>query len=74
MTSRNATAAPWRALLRSAASMKAMISRVSSGGTGGTPLRKNASAAPSNAGYAESEGSLVASGRGAPNERIALRP
>lgn len=41
VTSLSATAAPPRALLKSAASMKAMISSVSSGGIGGTPVWKN---------------------------------
>jgi hypothetical protein len=41
MTSLSATDAPFRDLLMSAASMKAMISKVSFGSTGGTPVRKN---------------------------------
>ena len=41
VTSRSGTAAPPRPLLRSAASIKANISSVSSGFTGGTRVRKN---------------------------------
>jgi hypothetical protein len=41
MTSLSATDTPCRDLLMSAASMKAMISKVSFGSTGGTPVRKN---------------------------------
>lgn len=41
ITSASATGAPPRALLRSAASINARISSVSSGATGGTPVWKN---------------------------------
>jgi hypothetical protein len=41
ITSFNATGAPPRALLKSAASINAIISKVSSGGTGGAPVWKN---------------------------------
>src|SRR2546427_5498981 len=48
VTSLSGTEAPSRALLMSAASMKAIISRVSSGLTGGIPVRKNLAISPSN--------------------------
>jgi hypothetical protein len=54
--------------------MKAMISRVSSGGTGGAPPRKNARATARSAGQAGSDGYGGVPGRGGPNDRIARRP